>query len=138
MADKFTKEKRSEIMSRIRSKDTKIEILLRKELWKLGFRYLKNSHKYFGTPDIVLPKYKTVIFVDSCFWHGCKKHGTTPKTRKSYWESKILRNKERDVNVSKLYKKEKWMIVRVWEHDLKNKTVPIVAGKIKAKVEKLP
>ena len=82
MADCFTKEKRSENMSKIRSKDTKIEILFRKALWQQGYRYLKNSTRYFGKPDLVLPKYKTVIFIDSCFWHGCKKHGTKPKTNK--------------------------------------------------------
>jgi len=59
-------------MSRVKSKDSKIETLFRKELWKAGFRYRKNSGKYFGKPDIVLPKHKTAIFVDSCFWHGCK------------------------------------------------------------------
>ena len=118
MADKFSKQKRSEIMSKVKSKDSKIEILLRKELWRNGFRYRKNSTKYFGKPDIVLPKHKTVIFVDSCFWHGCKKHGSMPQTRREFWENKINRNKSRDKEVSRFYKKEGWNIVRIWEHDL--------------------
>jgi DNA mismatch endonuclease (patch repair protein) len=118
MADKFSKQKRSEIMSKVRSKDSKIEILLRKELWRNGFRYRKNSTKYFGKPDIVLPKLKTVIFVDSCFWHGCKKHGSMPQTRRKFWENKISRNKARDKEVSRFYKKEDWNIVRIWEHDI--------------------
>lgn len=119
MADCFTKEKRSENMSKIRSKDTKIEILFRKALWQQGYRYLKNSTRYFGKPDLVLPKYKTVIFIDSCFWHGCKKHGTKPKTNKKYWEEKIYRNKARDRLVNKYYRKKEWLIIRIWAHDFK-------------------
>ena len=120
--DVFSKKKRSEIMSKIRSKDTKIEILFRKALWKSGFRYRKNSSKYFGKPDIVLPKYKTVIFIDSCFWHNCPKHGYLPKSNLRYWRKKIERNKERDKEVSKHYKKQNWKIFRIWEHDLFSKT----------------
>jgi len=119
--DMFSKKKRSEIMSKIRSKDTKIEILFRKALWKKGFRYRKNSAKYFGKPDIVLPKYKTVIFVDSCFWHNCPKHGYLPKSNLKYWRKKIERNKERDKEVGRHYKKIDWKIFRIWEHDLAKK-----------------
>jgi len=121
MMDIFSKKKRSEIMSKVKNKDSKIEVEFRKKLWKAGFRYRKNSAKYFGKPDIVLPKYKTVIFIDSCFWHGCKKHGTIPDTRKDFWSAKIERNKTRDKEVSRYYKKEKWKIFRIWEHDLKKK-----------------
>ena len=128
MADKFSKQKRSEIMSKVRNKDSKIEILLRKELWKNGFRYRKNSAKYFGKPDIVLPKHKTVIFVDSCFWHGCKKHGSMPQTRREFWENKISRNKARDKEVSRFYKKEGWNIIRIWEHNLSHKFEPTIAN----------
>lgn len=106
-------------MSRIKSKDSKIEILFRKELWGRGFRYRKNSTKYFGKPDIVLAKYKTVIFIDSCFWHGCKRHCRIPDVRNKYWTEKILRNKERDIEVSKYYKKQNWKIFRIWEHEIK-------------------
>jgi len=118
MADNVSKKKRSEIMSKIKNKDSKIEILFRKELWKRGFRYSKNSTKYFGKPDVVLLKHKTVVFVDSCFWHGCKKHCRIPTVRKKYWTGKIKRNKERDKEVSKYYKKQNWKVFRVWEHDL--------------------
>lgn len=120
MADIFSKKKRSEIMSKVRGKDSKIEVEFRKKLWHAGFRYSKNSSKYFGKPDLALPKYKTVIFIDSCFWHGCKKHGSIPQTRKKFWETKIDRNKQRDKEVNKHYKKISWKIFRVWEHDLKN------------------
>lgn len=126
MADKFSKQKRSEIMSKVRNKDSKIEITLRKALWKEGFRYRKNSTKHFGKPDIILKKYKTVIFADSCFWHGCKKHGSMPTTRKKFWEKKITRNKERDKEVNRHYKKEYWQVIRVWEHTLKKSLVAII------------
>ncbi len=126
MADIFSRKKRSEIMSKVRNKDSKIEILLRKALWKEGFRYRKNSTKYFGRPDIVLPKYKTVIFVDSCFWHGCKKHGTMPATRKTFWEKKIARNKERDKEVNRHYRKQNWQVFRFWEHDLNKNAQPSI------------
>ncbi|MFA6992301.1 MAG: very short patch repair endonuclease [Candidatus Gracilibacteria bacterium] len=113
-------------MSRVRNKDSKIEIEFRKKLWNAGFRYRKNSTKYFGKPDLVLLKHKTVIFVDSCFWHGCKKHGSMPQTRKKFWETKIERNKERDKEVGKHYKKSSWKIFRIWEHDIKKDTIKII------------
>ena len=118
MADIFSKEKRSEIMSRIKSQDSKIEILFRKQLWRHGFRYRKNSGKLFGKPDIVLKKHETVIFIDSCFWHGCKKHCRIPTARKKYWVPKIERNKKRDKQVARHYKKQGWKIFRVWEHQI--------------------
>ena len=106
-------------MRTIKSKDTKIEIAFRKFIWNKGFRYSKNSAKYFGKPDLVLKKYKTVVFIDSCFWHGCKKHCRIPATNKKYWVNKIERNKKRDKEVNKFYKKLKWKIIRIWEHNLK-------------------
>lgn len=119
MADIFSKKKRSEIMSKVRNKDSKIEIEFRKKIWKAGFRYRKNSIKYFGKPDIVLKKYKTVIFIDSCFWHGCKRHGSIPIIRNKFWKQKLARNIERDKEVTKYYRKLGWKVFRIWEHDLK-------------------
>ncbi|QQS15847.1 MAG: very short patch repair endonuclease [Candidatus Moraniibacteriota bacterium] len=119
--DIYTDRKRSEIMSKVKSKDSKIEVDFRKKLWKRGFRYLKNSKKYHGKPDLVLPKYKTVLFLDSCFWHGCQRHGSIPETRKEFWMKKISRNKERDKEVTLHYKKLGWNVIRIWEHDLNNK-----------------
>ena len=107
-------------MSKVKNKDSKIEILFRKEIWKAGFRYRKNSSNYFGKPDLVLKKHKAVIFIDSCFWHGCKKHREFPKTRKKFWENKILGNIERDKKVNSYYRKMKWKTIRVWEHTIKN------------------
>jgi len=105
-------------MSAIKSKDSKIEIAFRKELWKKGFRYRKNSSKYMGKPDIVLKKYRTVIFLDSCFWHGCKDHCRIPKTKREYWVNKIERNKMRDEKVNQYYESSNWKIPRIWEHDI--------------------
>jgi DNA mismatch endonuclease (patch repair protein) len=124
--DRISKQKRSETMSRIKSKDSKIETLFRKELWKNGFRYSANSNKYFGKPDILLKKYKTVVFIDSCFWHGCKKHCRIPASRKSFWLKKIKRNITRDKVVSRYYKKNDWRIFRVWEHELIGKRSEII------------
>lgn len=133
--DTVSKNKRSEIMSKIKCKDSKIEISFRKIIWKAGFRYRKNSPKYLGKPDIVLPMYKTVIFIDSCFWHGCKRHFRLPSTRKKYWFSKIQRNIKRDKEVTKYYKKIGWKIFRVWEHDLfkkKEKIAEYIISEIKS------
>lgn len=118
MADTFSREKRSEIMSRVKSKDSSIEKILRKELWKKGFRYRKNSSKYFGKPDIIFKKYKIVIFIDSCFWHGCPKHFRMPSSNQEYWKTKITRNKGRDKEINSYYRKGKWKIIRLWEHDI--------------------
>ncbi len=129
--DTVSKEKRSEIMRSVKSKDTKMEIAFRKSLWAAGFRYRKNASKYFGKPDIVLKKYKTVIFLDSCFWHGCEKHGTVPATKKDFWEKKLSRNKARDAEVNRYYKKNGWKLFRIWEHDLENKKFHFNFEKIK-------
>lgn len=119
--DTVSRKKRSEIMSRVRSRDSKIEVAFRRELWRRGYRYLKNSKRYFGTPDVVLPKHKTVVFIDSCFWHGCKKHCRIPSSRKEYWNDKINRNRKRDKTVNRYYRDIQWQIIRIWEHDLKRK-----------------
>lgn len=130
MADTVSKEKRSEIMARIKGRNSKIEVLFRKELWRRGFRYRKNSGKYFGKPDIVLKRRRVVIFVDSCFWHGCKKHCRIPATSKTYWTQKIKRNVARDKRVSQYYKKIGWEIFRVWEHEIgKNLSLILVRMK---------
>jgi len=131
MTDIVSKKKRSEMMSMVRSKDSGIEKMVRKHLWESGFRYRKNSNKYYGKPDVVLPKYKTVVFVDSCFWHGCRKHCQLPATRKKFWSEKIDGNKRRDKKVSQFYKKMGWKIIRIWEHDLKKKDFKFDEKKIK-------
>jgi DNA mismatch endonuclease (patch repair protein) len=122
MADIFSKQKRSEIMSKVRSKNTKPEETVRKYLFSQGFRYRKNVKKLPGSPDIVLSKYKTVIFVNGCFWHGhdCPK-GKLPQTNKEKWQKKIEENKKRDEKNYKLLQEAGWNVIVVWECELKNK-----------------
>lgn len=114
--DTVSKKKRSEIMRAIHSKDTKLEVAFRKEFWRNGIRYRKNPKNYFGKPDIVIKRLKTVVFFDSCFWHGCRAHCRLPSTNKKYWVAKIARNKKRDDVVTQHYKKRGWQVIRIWEH----------------------
>lgn len=121
MADIMTPTQRSSCMSKVRGKDTAPEVYLRKVLWAAGFRYRLES-KLPGKPDIVLKKYKAVIFVNGCFWHshtGCPK-SKIPTTRKEFWTNKIAANVERDQrNIAEL-KKKGWRIAVVWECSIKN------------------
>lgn len=125
MADLFTKKDRSRIMSSITGIETKPEILVRKFLFKNGLRYRKNVKRLPGKPDIVLSKYKAVIFVHGCFWHGhahCPK-ASLPTTNKNFWKKKITQNTFRDLkNVNELIKLG-WRIIIVWQCELKNKTL---------------
>lgn len=108
MVDTFSKETRSYVMSRIKCKDTKPEIIVRSYLFSRGLRFRKNDKRYPGSPDIVFPKYKTIVFVHGCFWHlheGCK-YARIPKSNVDYWEKKLYRNRERDKHNQK--ELEKW------------------------------
>ncbi len=125
MADVHTKAQRSYNMSRIKSKDTKPEMLVRKFLHAHGFRYRLHDKKLPGKPDIVLPKYKTVIFVHGCFWHGHEgcKYATIPKTRTEWWKNKIGRNFKLDkINSNKL-KKTGWKVMTIFQCNLVNKKI---------------
>jgi len=106
-------------MQAIRAKETALEILVRKELWKKGIRYRKNVRGLMGAPDIAIKKYKLVVFLDSCYWHGCPEHGVIPKSNREFWEKKIKRNIDRDMEVTKYYKSRNWNILRFWEHEVK-------------------
>ena len=120
MADNLTKEVRSMNMSHIRSKNSKPEETVRKFLFANGFRYRKNVNSLPGCPDIVLPKYQTVIFVNGCFWHkhDCPRF-VWPASNQAYWKQKIKRNVERDsINKIKLQKLG-WRVFTVWECELK-------------------
>jgi len=120
MPDKHSRETRSYNMSRIKNKDTKPEVLVRKYLFSMGFRYRVNDKRYPGHPDIVLPKYKTMIFVNGCFWHvheGCK-YFFWPENNKDFWRQKLLSNKERDLKNYKLLVSEGWKVVVIWECEL--------------------
>ena len=117
MADVHTPEQRSYNMSRIHGKNTKPEELVRKYLFAQGFRYRKNDTRYPGKPDIVLPKYRTVIFVNGCFWHkhdGCR-YFVWPKSNIEFWEEKITRNVNRDNDNYQKLKEMGWNVLIVWE-----------------------
>jgi DNA mismatch endonuclease, patch repair protein len=121
MADVHSKETRSYNMSRIKGKNTKPEMLVRKFLHAHGYRYRLHDKKLPGKPDIVLPKYKTVIFVHGCFWHGHKdcRYFVVPKTRTDWWLNKINSNITNDAKAARALKKEGWKIINLWECDLK-------------------
>lgn len=116
-----TTESRSKIMSNIKSKDTKYEVLLRKELWKQGHRYLKNTKTIPGKPDIVFTKRRLVVFVDGDFWHGFKweERKKNIKTNTGFWIPKIERNIQRDEEVNTLLKERGYTVLRFWENELK-------------------
>lgn len=121
MTDRLTKEQRSWNMAQIKGKDTKPEVLVRSILHRAGYRFRKNVKRLPGKPDIVLPKYRTVIFVHGCFWHrhkGCK-DATTPKSNKVFWKKKFERNVSNDRKNQRDLQKLGWKIVTIWECQLK-------------------
>lgn len=122
MADNHSKEVRSMNMAHIRSKNTKPEELVRKGLFARGFRYRKNVKGLPGCPDIVLPKYKTVIFINGCFWHmhDCPKF-VMPKSKQEYWKPKLEKNRERDLKNYSLLKSSGWKVIVIWECELTTK-----------------
>ena len=122
MADNHSKEVRSKNMSHIRSTNSKPEEIVRKYLFSKGFRYRKNVRTLPGCPDIVLPKYHTVIFIHGCFWHrhpGCRQ-ATMPSTNVEFWREKFKRNVDRDRNTEKQLKELGWNLIVVWECELKS------------------
>ena len=121
MSDTHTPEQRHRNMAAIRSVSTKPELKLRHELWRQGFRYRVNDKRLPGKPDIVLPKYGTVIFIHGCFWHGHKncKYYTIPQTNTPFWMEKIARNQERDQEVWRQLEARGWAVIIVWECQLK-------------------
>lgn len=120
MADKLSPERRSWNMSRIKGKDTKPEMKVRSYLFRQGFRFRKNDKRYPGKPDIVLPMYKTVVFVHGCFWHrhpGCK-DATTPKTRTEFWMEKLSKNVANDRKNVDALKELGFRVIIVWECEI--------------------
>lgn len=117
----MTPEQRSRCMAAIKGKDTKPELIVRKYLFSRGLRFRVQVRKLSGNPDIVLPKYKTVIFVNGCFWHGHEgcKYFRLPKSNVEFWEAKIERNVARDVRNEVALKALGWRVVRVWECEIK-------------------
>lgn len=131
MADNHSKEVRSINMSHIRSTNSKPEEIVRKYLFAEGFRYRKNVKKLPGCPDIVLPKYKAVIFVNGCFWHkhDCPRF-VWPSSNQDYWRPKILRNVERDNQSRKELETLGWKVITVWECELKKNVLNETLGKL--------
>jgi DNA mismatch endonuclease, patch repair protein len=138
MTDTRTKEQRSRIMSAVHSKDTSIELLVRRYLWSNGIRYRLHPKNLPGKPDIVIPKWKIAIFVHGCFWHGHENCslGRLPKTRVEYWREKIEKNKIRDRHVIEKLEAEGWRCIVVWHCQLRTKiaseiSLPDLLKKIK-------
>ena len=136
--DTLSPQQRHDCMSKIHSTSTKPEIRLRKELWRKGFRYRKNVSTLPGKPDIVLPKYKTVVFVNGCFWHfhqECNRF-VWPEDNADYWKKKITGNIERDKRNHKALREAGWKVIVVWECQLKGQreeTLAMLAKNIREK-----
>ena len=136
MPDVLTPDQRHRNMTAIHSASTKPELKLRHALWGLGFRYRVNDKKLPGKPDIVLPKYRTVIFIHGCFWHGHKdcKFYTVPKTNTEFWTAKIARNQERDQEVWRQLEAKGWSVIIVWECQLKKAVQEETVSRVKEEI----
>lgn len=131
--DSISPEHRSWNMAQIKGKDTKIEVRVRQYLFSKGFRFRKNDKRFPGKPDVVLPKYKTVIFVNGCFWHmheGCKQ-GRLPKSNVEYWEEKLAKNVANDKKHNQQLIEMGWKPITIWECELKNDFEGTLEGIIK-------
>lgn len=134
--DIWSKAKRSNVMSKIKGKNTKPEMILRSALFLLGYRYRIHVKDLPGKPDLVFPKYKTVIFVQGCFWHyhqGCPE-GRIPSSNTEFWKEKLKKNVDRDLKNIEQLKKAKWKVVVVWECEIEknlDKTIKTVISKLK-------
>jgi DNA mismatch endonuclease (patch repair protein) len=135
MADMFDQQKRSEIMSKVHSTDTTPEICVRKLLHSMGYRFRLQRRDLPGNPDIVLPKYRTVIFVHGCFWHGCPtcRHAKIrPQSNSEYWEKKLNRTLERDKQNQLLLKQFGWRVLVIWECETRKKRLEELSQKIRS------
>ena len=140
MADVFSKEKRSEVMGKIKSKNTKPELLVRQYLFRAGFRFRIHNKTLPGTPDIVLKKHKTAILINGCFWHGHENCKTfkMPRTNVEFWTSKIERNISNDQKNISILRQQGWKVIVIWECQLKKMffidTLESLVNKIVTKV----
>lgn len=132
----MTPEQRFNCMSHNRAKNTGPELLLRHSLWQKGFRYRMNDKRLSGSPDIVLPKYRTVIFVHGCFWHGHKgcRNYTVPKTNTQFWLDKVSRNQERDQEVWRQLEAKGWSVIIVWECQLKKNVIENTLSRVREEI----
>lgn len=136
MSDKFSKEKRSWIMTQVHSSNTSIEVRVRKWLFGQGFRFRKNVRSLPGTPDIVLPKYKTVLFVHGCYWHrhpGCSR-ATTPASNTAFWNAKFTRNVENDKKHIDALVALGWKPIVIWECELKKTIFQNTMERVKTEI----
>ena len=136
MADCLTPTQRHRNMAAIRSASTKPELRLRTALWRQGFRYRVNDRRLPGSPDIVLPKYRTAVFVHGCFWHGhrdCRFY-TVPKTNTDFWTSKVARNQARDQEVWRQLEAKGWSVIIVWECQLKKTALEDTIRRVTAEI----
>lgn len=132
MADVHSQKIRSYNMSRIKGKDTKPELIVRKFLFSKGFRYRLHTKKLPGKPDIVLPKYNTVIFIHGCFWHGHEgcRYFVVPKTRTEWWLNKIHNNTTNDSVSAASLREAGWKVLTIWECDLRKNTANVTLDKL--------
>lgn len=122
MSDNLTPSQRQRCMSHIRSKDTKPEIIIRRFLFAKGLRFRLHAKQLPGKPDLTFPKYKTIVFIDGCFWHSHEncKYSKLPKTNVDYWIKKLENNKLRDEANEKKLEEMGWRVIRIWECEIKN------------------
>jgi len=125
MADVFTKAERSAVMSRIRGRGNKAtELALMKLFRRHGISGWRRQQPVFGKPDFIFRRERLALFVDGCFWHGCPRCYRRPKSNRKFWDAKIARNRERDRKVSRELRRLGWRVIRIWEHDLAEKSDP--------------
>lgn len=136
MSDNLTPSQRKLCMSNIHGANTQPELLLRRGLWGLGYRYRVNDKRLPGSPDIVLSKYRSVIFVHGCFWHGHKdcKNYTVPKTNTDFWVAKVKRNQERDQEVWRKLEAKGWSVIIVWECELKKQFLETTVARVENEI----
>lgn len=117
--DVFSREKRSEVMSRIRSRGNRdTELALIKVFRKLGITGWRRKQEVFGRPDFVFRAQRVAVFVDGCFWHSCPRHSNLPSTNAEFWASKLERNRKRDRLVNRALREKGWSVLRIWEHEI--------------------
>ena len=129
LVDNVSQELRSFIMSRIKSKNTKPEIKIRRALHERGIRYRIHDKSVMGKPDISIKRSKVAVFLDGCFWHGCKKCYRVPKSNRSYWTDKMRKNQQRRENVRSKLISDGWKVLEYWEHEI-NKNPLFIARDI--------
>ena len=131
MADVFSKTRRSQIMSRIRSEGNKAtELVLIRVFRKHSISGWRRGSNIFGRPDFVFPRFRLAVFVDGCFWHDCPRHGSRPASNAQFWRQKIRKNKERDQLVNRTLKKQGWLVMRIWQHEFRKQNEQLLTGRI--------